>query len=76
MKTMSKNKYRPIRLEPREDFDKAIVKRYKNGTLVYSYEMLVAVLMEQGCDEFQAREHVEYNIIRLICPQFYFVVRD
>jgi hypothetical protein len=51
---MSKNKYRPIRLEPREDFDKAIVKQYKNGTLVYSYEMLVAVVMEQCLGEDEA----------------------
>jgi len=73
---MSKNKYHPIRLEPREDFDKAIVKRYKNGTLVYSYEMLVAVVMEQGLGEDEAIEYVEFNIIRLISPRFYFVVRD
>jgi hypothetical protein len=70
-------KYRPIRLEPREDFDKAIVHQYKNGTLVYSYEMLIAVVMEQGVEsEQEAIEHVEFNIMNLKSPQFHFVVRD
>lgn len=70
-------KYQPIRLEPREDFDKAIVHRYKNGTLVYSYEMLIAVLIEQGIEsEQEAIEYIEFNIIGLKSPQFHFVVRD
>jgi hypothetical protein len=69
-------KYRPIRLEPREDFDKAIVHQYKNGTLVYSYEMLIAVLVEQGFEYDEAKDHVHSNILCLKSPQFHFVVRD
>lgn len=70
-------KYRHIRLEPREDFDKAIVHQYKNGTLVYSYEMLIAVVMEQGVEsEEEAIEYIEFNILGLKSPQFHFVVRD
>lgn len=77
MKKGKRKKYRPVRIEPREDFDKAIVHQYKNGTLVYSYDMLVAVMMEGGCDSYEeAVEYIEYNILGSKSPMCHFIVRD
>lgn len=72
-----KKRYRPVRLEPREDFDKAIVKQYKNGTLVYSYEMLIGVMLEGGCEnEEEAIDYIEFNILGSKSPWNHFIVRD
>jgi hypothetical protein len=65
-----------IRIEPRKDYDKALLGRTKDGRLIYSYWKLVEVtidilykknkseyLSEEETDE--AVEWVEYNILGL-----------
>jgi hypothetical protein len=62
---MPKNK-KAIRIEPRLEYDKAILKTCADGTLVYSYYRLVKVTMK--INEFSAEdatEWVDYNICQL-----------
>lgn len=65
-----------FRLEPREIFDKAIL-RADDDMVIYSYELLIAVLIEvymSGDEELHrdeayiiASDDVNFNIISLIC---------
>jgi len=54
-----------IKLEPHDRFKKAIVGK-KKGYYVYSYDLLVETCMEiHDCNEEDAIEWVDYNIVRL-----------
>jgi hypothetical protein len=52
------------RLEPRKDFDKAIVGKMPNGTLIYSFHSLVKILIEtnESWNEEDARDWIDFNI--------------
>lgn len=54
-------------LEPRSTYDRAILgvmyRCAQQPLLVYSYEKLVAALVEEGWESDDALEHVEVNIL-------------
>ena len=64
MKKRSKLAKERARLEPRKDFDKAIVGKMPNGTLIYSFHSLISILLSQNekWDEEMARDWIDYNI--------------
>lgn len=63
------NKY--IRLEPRKKFDKAIVRKSKDGCLTYNYFKLIEVCMDlHNWSEAEAQEWVDYNICGLAINGF------
>ena len=54
-----------IKLEPHQDFKKAVIKREK-GMITYSYYKLIEVCMDvYEFDYGDAKEWVDYNIVRL-----------
>lgn len=56
-----------VRLEPREDFDKAIIGKLPNGTLIYSFHELIRILRSTN-DTWtvdDARDWIDYNIASL-----------
>jgi hypothetical protein len=60
-----------IRLEPSKQYDKAIVKRSKDGCLTYNYDLLVLVTIRvHGFDYETAQEWVDYNIVGLAVNGF------
>ena len=62
---MRKNS-KAIRIEPRLEYDKAVLKKSPDGTLVYSYYRLIKVTM--AINDFSvedAKEWVDYNICQL-----------
>ena len=60
-----------IRLEPRKEFDKAIVRKSKDGCLTYNYFLLIEVCMEMNdWDDEEAADWVEYNIVGLAINGF------
>ena len=58
-----------IRLEPRKEFDKAIVRRSKDGCLTYNYDLLIKVCMKMHKWD-TAQEWVDYNIVSLAINGF------
>lgn len=53
-----------IRIEPRKSYDKAIVRKLKSGKLVYSFNKLVKVTMEEySISKEDAEEWVDFHII-------------
>ena len=55
-----------IRIEPSKQYDKAIVKRSKDGCLTYNYDLLVLVTIRvHGFDYETAQKWVDYNIVGL-----------
>ena len=55
-----------LRLEPRAQFDPAIVgvvKRFHSTFLLYDLDAVVALLVAEGMSEEEAIEHFEFNII-------------
>ena len=64
MKRKTKLAKERARLEPRKDFDKAIVGKMPNGTLIYSFHDLVKILLNtnKSWDEEMARDWIDYNI--------------
>jgi hypothetical protein len=55
-----------IRLEPSKQYDKAIVKRSKDGCLTYNYDLLVLVTIRVHSFDYEtAQEWVDYNIVSL-----------
>lgn len=64
MKKKSKLAKERARLEPRKDFDKAIVGKMPDGTLIYSFHSLVKILIEtnESWDDEMARDWIDYNI--------------
>ena len=60
-----------IRLEPSKEFDKAIVRRSKDGCLTYNYDLLIEVCMKMHkWDWDTAQEWVDYNIVSLAINGF------
>ena len=62
--------HKPIRLEPREVYDRAIVKTLPDGRAVYSYYRLIKATADhyfKDSDTAQddATDWVEYNILGL-----------
>jgi hypothetical protein len=54
-----------VYLEPREFLDQAILRRRKDGGVVYSYaELVKAMMLAHDCDEEGAIEWIEYNTMR------------
>jgi hypothetical protein len=55
------------RLEPRKDFDKAIVGKMPNGMLIYNFHELVKIIISinEGWDEEMARDWIDFNIASL-----------
>jgi hypothetical protein len=64
MKRKTKLAKERARLEPRKDFDKAIVGKMPNGILIYSFHSLCTILMRTNKDwtEEDARDWIDYNI--------------
>ena len=57
---------RYIRIEPRKQYDKAIVKEFKSGKLVYCYWKLIDITKKlYGGTKDDAAEWVDYNILGL-----------
>lgn len=49
------------------EFDNSIVGISDNGGVIYDYDMMVKELcVEDGIDEMEAREFIDYNTIRAI----------
>jgi hypothetical protein len=64
MKRKTKLAKERARLEPRKDFDKAIVGKMPNGMLIYSFHDLVKILLNTNktWDEDMARDWIDFNI--------------
>lgn len=64
MKRKAKLAKERARLEPRKTFDKAIVAKKQDGTLIYSYHSLVKIFMTINKDwsEETARDWIDYNV--------------
>ena len=55
-----------IILEPKNKFENAIFKRYKNGKIVYSYPKLIEVFMkDDGMTYDESVEWIDFNILCL-----------
>jgi hypothetical protein len=53
-----------IRIEPRKSYDKAIVRKLKSGKLVYSFNKLVQITMDEySISNEDAKEWVDFHII-------------
>lgn len=67
MKRKKKTCNHAVRIEPREDFDKAIVGRMPDGMLIYSFHELVKIIIEinEDWDEEMARDWIDFNIATL-----------
>ena len=48
-------------------YDNAIIGMTTDGRAVYSYEKMVASLIEEGMDDIEAIDYIEYNTIRALC---------
>lgn len=46
------------------DYEEAIIGVTTDGQVAYDYELMVGCLMEEGCNEEEAREWIDYNVIR------------
>lgn len=59
-----KQKAESVRVEPRSEFDKAIIGKLPSGVLIYSFHKLVVILREINptwtVDD--ARDWIDYNI--------------
>ena len=54
-------------LEPREILDAAIVRRRKDGGIVYGYYKLADAFVKMGMEDTdEAMEWIEYNVVRSI----------
>lgn len=64
MKRKTKLAKERARLEPRKTFDKAIVGKMPNGTLIYSFHSLMDILLQtnKSWDEEMARDWIDFNI--------------
>jgi hypothetical protein len=63
---MSKQQPKFYRLEPRSEFDEAIVRTEKSGMLVYSYKRLLKVVMElNDWKREDAVDWIDFNIARI-----------
>jgi hypothetical protein len=61
---MDKPKF--YRIEPRSEFDEAIVRTEKSGMLVYSYKKLLKVVMElNDWERAEAVDWIDFNIARI-----------
>ena len=47
-----------------DGFEKALVGITDDDRLVYSYEKMVEIMMEEGADKYDAMDYVDYNIMR------------
>jgi hypothetical protein len=55
-----------IRLEPKNFYDQAIVRKLKSGKLVYSYYKLIKITMKYySLSADDAEQWVDYNILGL-----------
>lgn len=55
-----------IRLD-NHHYDKSIIGMTEDGRLIYSFELMVQEFMEdEGCDETEAIEWLEYNTLRAL----------
>mgnify|MGYP006288685535 CR=1 FL=1 len=63
---MSKQERRFYRLEPRSEFDEAIVRTEASGMLVYSYKKLLKVVMEMNdWPRDEAVDWIDFNITKI-----------
>ena len=63
---MSKPLPKFYRLEPRSEFDEAIVRTEPSGMLVYSYKRLLKVVMEMNdWKREDAVDWIDFNIARI-----------
>jgi len=64
MKSRKKKTKELARLEPRKSFDKAIVGKMPNGTLIYSFHELIRIFRDinKDWDDETARDWIDYNV--------------
>lgn len=64
MKRKTKLAKERARLEPRKSFDKAIVGKMPDGTLIYSFHSLIKIFMtiNEDWSEETARDWIDYNV--------------
>ena len=61
----------PIQLEPHKAFNKAVVRKGKDGFITYNYFKLIEVCKElHGWDDEVAQEWVDYNVVGLAVNGF------
>jgi hypothetical protein len=56
-----------VRIEPRKQFDRALIGKLPNGTLIYSFHELIVILREINTDWTfdDAKDWIDYNIAGL-----------